>query len=254
MQINAVSNRSVASKSSFGHRMPSRDELEQLAAADDMTLKKIAVQAASDSVNDKKHKLVSNALWYSLPVAGGLAAIVRNPGVIGRIPKLKLFAESAALWAGSLAVIDATYGAKRVIDNHSPSAREFSQNHPVLSTVGTVAASIGALILAGKGASKLVDKYGADVTKFLKNHKVDKYIEENKLISNTMKLVRKLPSAIKSFAKGVIDWSPMILVFTSIAHTFRKKKKKTAEAVKNYTELKGEQAQVREMLSAADYE
>jgi hypothetical protein len=69
-----------------------------------------------------------------------------------------------------------------------------------------------------------------------------------------MKQVRKLPSAIKSFAKGVIDWSPMILVFTSIAHTFSHEKAKTAEAVKNYTMLKAEQAQVRELLAAEDGE
>lgn len=254
MQVNAVSNQSIASKSSFGHRMPSRDELEQFAAADDKTLKHFAVQAASESVNDKKHRRISNAIWYSLPIVGGLAAVVRNPQVIGRIPKLKVFAKNAALWAGTFAVIDATFGAKRAIEKHSSSAREFSKEHPVLSTIGTVAASIGALILAGKGASKLVDKFGPDAVKILKKHKVDKYIKENKLITSVMKQVRKLPSAIKSFAKGVIDWSPMILVFTSIAHTFSHEKAKTAEAVKNYTMLKADQGRVRELLAAEDGE
>lgn len=252
MQINAVSTQSVSPKSSFGHRMPTREELEQFAAADDKTLKGFAVQAASEAVNDKKHRRISNAIWYALPIAGGLAAVVRNPGVIGRIPKLKVFTKNAALWAGTFAVIDATFGAKRVLDKNSNFSREFSKEHPVLSTVATVAASIGLLILAGKGASKLVDKYGANVTKFLKDHKVDKFIKENKLITSAMKQVRKLPSAIKNFAKGVIDWSPMLLIFTSIAHTFNHEKAKGMEAAKNYTILKSEQAQVRQLLADED--
>ena len=251
MQVNAVSTKSMAAQS-FGHRMPTRDELEQFASADDKTLRQFAVQAASESVNDKKHRRISNAIWYSLPIAGGLASVVRNPQVIGRIPKLKVFAKSAALWAGTFAVIDATFAAKRGLDKHSETAREFTKDHPVLSTVATVAASIGAMLLAGKGASKLVEKYGPDATKFLKKHNVDKFIKENKLITSAMKQVRKLPSAIKSFAKGVIDWSPMILVFTSIAHTFNHEKAKGMEAAKNYTVLKAEQAQVRDILSQAD--
>lgn len=246
MQVNAVSTKGA---SSFGHRMPTREELENFAAADDRTLQAFAVKAASDSVNDKKHKRISNAIWYSLPVAAGLADVVRNSKVVGRIPKLKIFAATTAAWAGTFAVIDAVFAGKRAADKHSSTLRDFNKEHPILSTVATLGAAVGVLLLAGKGANKLLDKYGDKAVQFLKKHKVDKTIKESKLITNTMKAIRKVPSSIKNFAKGVIDWSPMILVLTSITHTFNHERAKAAETAKNYTVLKAEQAQVKNLLN-----
>lgn len=249
MQVNAVT-KQTSGNQAFGRRVPTRDDLEQFAAADDRVLKNFAMQTASESVDDKKHRFLSNTIWYSLPIAAGLASIVRNPNVIGRIPKLKIFAKTAASWAGAFALIDATFAAKRAIDNNSSTAREFAKEHPVLSTITAVGAAIGAMILGSKGASALWNKYGAQAVQYLKKHGVDKAINDSKLITNVMANVRKLPSAIKNFTKGLIDWSPTLLIFTSLAHTFSHERAKTAEIAKNYTLLKTQQAQIRAALEA----
>ncbi len=246
MLVNAVSTKATT----FGHRTPSREEFESFAQADDKTLRAYAREAAAIQVNDKKHKAASNAIWYSLPIAGGLAAVVGNPKIVGRIPKLKLFTKQTALWAGTFAIIDATFAAARSLNRHSSTVHEFNKEHPVLSTIATIGATVGALLLAGKGASKLVEKYGDKVVKFLKNHKVDKYIKENKLLTSVMKNIRKAPSSLKSFAKGVISWSPILLVATSIAHTFSHEKAKAITEQRNYDTLKVNQAKVRDLLAA----
>lgn len=245
MLVNAVS-----TNATFGRRTPSREEFESFANADDKTLRAYAHEVAAMQVNDKKHKAVSNAIWYSLPIAGGLAAVVGNPKVIGRIPKLKLFTKQTALWAGTFAVIDATFAAARSLNKHSSTVHEFNKEHPVLSTIATIGATVGALLLAGKGANMLVDKYGAKATKLLKDIKVDKYIKESKILTNIMKTVRKAPSSIKNFAKGVISWSPILLVATSIAHTFSHEKAKAITEQRNYDTLKANQSKVRDLLEA----
>lgn len=249
MLVNAVS----ANSTTFGRKGPSKEDFEDFAQADDRTLRAYAREAASVQVNDKKHRAASNAIWYSLPIAGGLAAVVGNPKVVGRIPKLKLFTKQTALWAGTFAVIDATFAAARSLNKHSSTVNEFNKEHPVLSTVATIGATVGALLLAGKGASMLTEKYGDKVIKFLKNNKVDKLIKENKLITNTMKTLRKAPSALKNFAKGVISWSPVILVATSIAHTFSHEKAKAVATQKNYDTLKTNQEKVRDLLAASEF-
>lgn len=249
MQVNAVSTNSTA----FGRR-PNLEELEQFAAADDRTLRQVSRQIAAVQVDDKKHKRVSNAIWYSIPLAAGLSAAVTNPKIVGRIPKLKAFTAAAAAWAGTFAVIDATFAAARGLNKHSEGAREFTEKHPVLSTVLTIGATVAALFAAGKGASALVDKYGDKAVKFLKSKNVDKFIKENKTITKVMENVRKAPSALKNFGKGVISWGPMLLIATSLAHTFGHEKARAVAEAQNYANLKANQENLRDALAEAHFD
>lgn len=247
MLINAVS----AKDTPFG-RSPSREDFEQFAAIDDRQLRQLAGRAASVQVNDKKHKVMNNMLWYSLPVASGVAAVVQNPSVVGRIPKLKLFTKQTAIIAGMLAVIDATFAAARGINKHSETLGNFNKEHPVMSTLLTIGASVGALLLAGKGAGKLYEKYGDKAIKFLKDKKVDKYIKDNKLITKATEALKKAPSALKEFGKTVLSWGPWIVLGTTIAHSFGHEKARAVAEVRNYDYLKANQEKVREALDAVE--
>ena len=59
----------------------------------------------------------------------------------------------------------------------------------------------------------------------------------------------KVPSAIKNFAKGVIDYGPILLICSSIAHSFNHQNVKAKEVVKSYEQIKDAQDQVRTALA-----
>ncbi|MBR6301449.1 hypothetical protein IKR55_01795 [bacterium] len=246
MQVNAVKTNAT----DFGnYGQYKRDRIEAFALADDQTLRQMSRVAASQQINDKKHQRISNALWCSLPIAAGFAKIVSNPGVIGRIPKLKLFTREAAIWAGTFAVIDATWALAKGLSHKSEAVSNFNEKHPVASTILTLGATVAALFAANKGANWLIGKYGKNVVNFLKSHNVDKFIKENKVITNVMSTVRKAPSALKELTKGLISWSPLILVATSIGHTFSHEKARAVAEVNNYETLKASQNRAREILA-----
>ena len=102
MQVNSVSNLSANQKASFGNKKDfQRAILEEFAKADDRTLRRTAIEITEQQVDSKKHKRISNLIWGAIPVAAGLAAAVAVPG--GRVPMLKQFAKTTALWIGAFA-------------------------------------------------------------------------------------------------------------------------------------------------------
>lgn len=276
MQVNSISSRNVEqTQQSFGRRQKKdvdsealrREALEQFAQMDDNSLRRLAYMKASYSVNDKKHKRISDALYYSIPLAAGLAAAVRTPAKLlskkglvdsARALKLAQFAGTALSWAGTFAIIDVMFGAKRQLDKSSPAVREFSNNHPILTTLATIGASVGAVFLGAKGLSKLASKVlpkasGTLSKKFSTPElrtiaSVSKKLNNNKVLNYVSEKMAKVPSAIKNFAKGVIDYGPILLICSSIAHSFGHQNVKAKEVVKNYEQLKDAQAQVRDAI------
>lgn len=66
MQVNSVSLAGNTKNASFKSM---QREFETLAALDDNQVRQIAYAKASHDVNDKKHKRISNALYFSIPIA-----------------------------------------------------------------------------------------------------------------------------------------------------------------------------------------
>lgn len=262
MQVNSIS-ANVNSKASFGHRDADvqRAILEGLANADDRELRHVAAKNAAKTTNDKMHRRMDRALWYSLPLAAGVAAVVQNPAkTVGKISKARLgnlatFAATALSWAGTFAIIDGVFGGARLLEKSSQKVRDFNAEHPMTATFATIGAGIGALMLGRKGLTKILAKGGDKpleygTKKFIA--KMNKALNGSKIINGTEKLLAKAPNWAKNFTKGVISWSPMLLVGTSIAHSFNHSRVKTAETVKNYTQLKDAQEQARGVLAAMD--
>ena len=249
MQVNSVSSQ-VTSKASFGNRDYQRAVLEEFAKADDRALRKAAAQITETQVDSKKHKRISNAIFWSIPLFAGAAAAVAVTG--GRIPMLKQFAKTAASWAASFAAIDLTFAGKRALNKNSEGAREFDRKHPVLSTVLTIGASIGAMLAGGALVGKGISKFGPKIVAQAKKFKVDKFIKESKVINKLSEWAGKAPSSLKSLGKGLLDWSPLMLAFTSLAHTSSHERAKATQTVNNYTQLKEAQSQVRMAFAAAE--
>ena len=119
MQVNSVS----VNKASFGNRPEvTRYMAEQFAKMDDKTLKTAAYQQATVDVNTKKHNRIGKAIFWSIPLAAGLAAVVKNPAKTAtkilntntsRLSNLGKFAGTALNWASTFAIIDVVFGASR---------------------------------------------------------------------------------------------------------------------------------------------
>lgn len=264
MQVNSVSLNNSTSKPAF--KSFQRDA-EVLAQLDDRTIRQLAYAKASHDVNDKKHKRISNALYYSIPLAAGLAAAVKNPKSIaevvkatskrfanvdlGRYVRLSRFTNSALSLGGAIVAIDTTFGLKRFLDKKSSTMKEFTDKHPVISSLATIGASILAMVGLSKGASKLASKLikkvpEKEMEKSIVN--LAKKLNNNKVLNSISKKLAKVPSGIKNFTSTVLDYSPILLICSSIAHSLGHEKVKAAEYQNNYRDIKVAQAMVRDSL------
>ncbi|MDE6138120.1 MAG: hypothetical protein K2F57_01460 [Candidatus Gastranaerophilales bacterium] len=263
MQVNSISANVNSSKASFGNRID-REAIEQFAQMDDKTLRMAALQKAAVDTKDKKHRRIAKAIYWSIPLAAGLAAVVKNPAKTAtsllkintsRSDNLLKFAANALNWAGTFAVIGAVFSASNKLEKINKKVREFSKEHPTLTFISKVGASLGALALASFGLSKLAAKSADKPVKFATKklaYKVNTALNNSKVLNKVSEGLAKIPSSIKGFAKGVAEWSPMLLVLTSLSHSLNHTKSFTVQTAKNYTQLKESQAQIREALAQND--
>ena len=262
MQVNSISSSNLAAKPAF--QASKEEQLEQFAALDDKAIRNLAYKKASYDVKDKKHKRITNAMYYSIPIAAGIAAAVKNPGLAGdaikgiknvnlsRYGRLNNFVSTALGWATAFLTIDAVFATKRFIDKKVPDMNEFSQKHPMLSAIGTMGASIAAIFGVNKGMSKLVSKVvkkvpEKELVKSISN--TAKKLNKSKVLNSVSKKLDKIPASIKAFAAGVLDYSPLLLLVANITHSFSHDRVKTAEYQKDYCDLKTAQAMVRSELA-----
>lgn len=272
MQVNSVSLNNVES---FGSRKYKKDYqeneysklyskvIDDLPNASDEDLKKLAIKDASIAVNDKKHKRINNALYWGVPVAGGLAAVVRNPAKAGtftsaRLGNLTKFATTTASWLGTLLLMDGVFAVKNKVSKNSETVRKFDQNHPIISLGLTIGASIGAVALALTGGSRLANKAIKAVkpenAEKLTNivTKLDKVLENSKVLNTISKGIDKVPSSLKGFAKGIIDWAPMMMIIGQLSHSFNHAAVKNNVANQNYAELKIARDEARAEVEATE--
>lgn len=250
MQVNSVSNLSANKKTAFGHIDYQRQMLESFANANDRELRKIALDVTNQQVNNKKHKRITNAMFYSIPLLAGLAAAVGVSG--GRVPMLKSFAKTAFAWTGSFAAMDLVLAGKRSLSKNNDDVRAFDKKHPFASTLLTLGATLGAMFGGSALANKAISKFGSKVVAAAKKVKIDKLVKESKFIDKLSEWTAKAPSSLKSFGKGLLNWSPLLVAFSSLAHAASFERAKATQAVNNYTELKDAQNQLRNEMAKAN--
>ena len=132
------------------------------------------------------------------------------------------------------------------------------REHPILSTVIGVGATLATLVLGAKGLKKLAPmakklvkpEFAEKISKAANNFitKLNDKVTGSKVIDKLTKGISAMPSALKKVLKGAAEWGPLALVFASIAHTSRFANAKRAQTEKNYQELKIAQAEARELL------
>lgn len=263
MQVNSIS--SIQTQSAFGNKKVSQREiLETFANADDVALKQAAFEKASFDVNDKKHKRVSNALYLSLAPAIGLAAAIKQPAQtvsaltknpIARSLRLKTFVGNTLGAVLALGAIDITMKAISKLENSNKKLKEFTKEHPTMSFLSAFGAGIGALSLLGSGVFKLQNLVKSKPVKFATKklaYQINNKLNNSKVLNALSKGLDKVPSAIKGFTKGLINWSPMLIILANINHSFAHARAKGQATMNNYLQLKETQAQVRTALAETE--
>lgn len=265
MQVNAISsyNKGFTGK---------RDNIDGAIAQDDRYVREYAYLKAMHDVKDKKHKKLSNALWYSIPAVAGLSAAILTKGKVslfgkeigGLASKLTAGIAGALPWAITLGVADAVVGANNLALKKSENFREAERKHPILSFLGILAAGVAALTVLPKGLSKLAGKIGPKtyerLGKGVQNlaNVINKVKTPGVISKPLAKLSEKTPAIIKNGAKTGISLAPTALLLTSFFHSINHNVDKRREFEKNYsamkdTQLKLAQARVNELKLQNDF-
>ena len=259
MQVNAIS----VSNPSF--RASEREK--QFAALDDAALRTLAWNKASVDVNDKRHNRLDKAMYLSLPIVGGIStlvhkleyepikdAIINVPSNKIRTAKLARAGRVAGAWAVALGAVSALWGAKDFAEKSVKSVKEFSKDHPVLTTMGAIAASFGAVVFANRVSYKAMNKFlfkdaQKAVGDFSKLTKLDKALNNSKILNSAEKFIKKMPPVLKEIGKNVVDFLPWIVIGTQITHSWGHQSAKLEQANKNYAQMKTAQEMIRQDIA-----
>ena len=246
MQVNSVSLNGRVSKTSFGDNTLQ----ERFAALNENELKQLAYTKSSNEVNDKKHRRLDRAIIASVPLAAGVASAVAAKSM-SRIGRLAAFGIGVASWLFPFAVVDTVFGAEKIAKKNK-SFKDFANEHPMAVALGTFAASAGVYLGLRHGAIKGLDKYGDKLLEKASPYlnKLANSLNSSKLLDKTSSVLKKVPSSIKEFTKTALNWSPWLLLMTSIAHTFSHDDVKAKTFAKNFEELKIAQDLIRQDLTA----
>lgn len=226
--------------------------LNDIANLNEDDIRNLAQRKAYSDVNEHRYRKVQNALWASIPVLGGIAAAVTKPGTkIPKLARLDNFGRGFASWAVPFLVVSGIMKA----ENASTDLRTFAKEHPFLSSIGSLAASL----LAMKGLNKVgflvTEKYGDSLMNKIipTRKKISKAFDNSKILNKISKKIDKWPSSFKQFVKTALDCSPWILTGGLLVDSMKHETIKSRQYFKNYDEIKDTRNQVRDYL-ADNYE
>ena len=265
MQVNAISS---YDKGFTGKR----DNIDGAIAQDDRYVRAYAYQKAMHDVKDKQHRKISNALWYSIPVAAGLSSALLTRGKVsllgkeigGLASKLTAGIAGALPWAVGFGIIDGVGRANNLAVKKSENLREAEAKHPILTFGGLIAAATAVFIGGGAGLSKLLNKMGPKTFANLgkKSEAIANVINKVKTPEFIKKPISKFiaaaPQIIKNGAKFGIAVAPQALLLTAFFHNISHNIDRRREFNKNYdamkdTQLRLAQARLNELKLQNDF-
>ena len=249
-----------------------RDRIDEAIVQDDKVVRDYSYYQAMKKVQDKKHKKIANALWYSIPVAAGLSAAILTKGkssmfgkeVSGLAAKVTNGIKSALPWAVTLGVADLVVGTHKYVTQNSPTAKDVERKHPFMSFLGLLGVGLVALTCVPRGIGKLYNKIGpktmGKLAKGVENtgNLLNK-IKMPEFMSNIgAKISKKAPSALKNVTKTAIDAAPEALLIASLFHSINHSYNRSNEFHKNYSGIKEAQlnlakARVNELKLENDF-
>lgn len=254
-----------------------RANVDAIIGLNDNAIRAIAYEKTMAAVDDKKHRKLTKAMFYSIPLVAGVASAVLSPArskflskeLTGISGKLMNGLKTTAMWAGVIAAVEAVSGAKSLIEKHSPEFKQANRENPFLSFVGTAAAFLGVVTLGGRYLPELTQKVmnhikPASVTKFANSviKKGNKFnnLEAVKTMNRWAKNLGKKDymQPLKTVGETVLSWAPSLLLWGGVFHSINHGFVKNREFVNNYSNLKETQsnlakARLRELSMQNDF-
>lgn len=229
-----------------------RVRIDEAIVQDDKTVRDFARKYTLHKVNDQKHKKINNALWYSIPIASGLAAAVLTRGkatmfgkeLSGLGAKVANGIKGAVPWAVTLGIASSVGKVHDFLRKESPTIRNNENKHPFMSFIGLLGVGVAAIMGGHKGLGALYSKIGPKTMAKLAKcagsaGKTLNKIKTPKFIKNIGSSISKhTPSAIKSAAKTLIYNSPDLLLIGALFHSINHNYNRSNEFNKNYSGMK----------------
>lgn len=268
MKIQSIDNQNFQARQdkelgAYNPRKNRRHNVDTIIALDDNYIRQIAYAKTVATVEDKKHRKITNGMFLSIPFVAGLATALLSPsksvvlgkqisGVAGRMVN---GAGSAASWGVLLGLATAVNSAFGIAEKKSPEVRKFTRENPVITFIGQIGAFIGTVALGGKYLPKMVN----GIANHIKPQSLEKIA--NKVVRganglNNSKVTKKAVNMaqnfannkyfepLKSVAKTALNWAPSLLLWGGVLHSINHNNVKQSEFVKNYSEMKDYQARL----------
>ena len=220
------------------------DNISAFVNLDDDSIRQLAYAKASKNIDYKRYKRQNAVLDFALPIAGGLsAAAFAQKG-----SRLAHFGAGFGSWTLFLAGMGAIFGLENAVMRKSEKANDFRERHPFMFFVGSAIAAFvagdAAMKYGIKGVEKIVGTKG--YASFAKGAKgfMDSVMAKS-FVSTPVNFVKdkisKTPSAIKEAMKFAAQWSPVAVIFGSLAHDVKVNNKINSEYYNSYADLKEKQ-------------
>lgn len=282
MKVQSFDNRSFQARKdrnvgTYNQRKNPRANIDAVISLDDNSIRQIAYAKTMATVDDKKHRNISKAMFISIPVVAGIATALLNPakisvlgkevsGVAGRLGN---GAVSALGWGALLGLASGVNAVVDKAEKVSPDIKKFNRENPVLSFIGQMGAFVGTVLLAGKYLPKAVN----GIVKHIKPETLNKVgtklsraaenFNNNNITKTIAKSARKLADnkylePLKGVVKASLNWAPSLLLWGGVLHSLNHANVREREFVKNYSELKDfqsqlAQARIRELTDREGY-
>ena len=220
----------------------------------DKAVREMAREKTNEQYNDSGFRKNVNAVFYSLPVIGGVSAAAMTKGSAAR--KAMNGAKSGALWAGAVGILGLYDVASRAILKNSPKMREKVDKHPVASTIADLSLAFLSIDLGTWAINKgLADvKPSKKVVEVINNSKfVKEFVPKVKaglenITEKAPKLVQPMLPAAKKAGEFVVKNAPLLAIGGILLAGIGNSIKKDKLYNNNYDRLKDMQLDVAQNI------
>jgi hypothetical protein len=223
--------------------------------ASDNDLKRLAYSTAEDN-NQRRNKL-SKFLYAAAPVAAGINAALKNDiavqtigktgfALTGTAGRLANGIKAGGLFALALGLINLVSKKNESLMQNSPRVRDFEEKNPLITTVGLIAASLGAIkagdIALKTAAAKIPDAAANVVVDTV--HRAGKQINTQGIFDTLARKASFVHPALKQAGKTVLAYAPLALLISGAVAASRNDSAKNIQAAQNFADLKILQSKV----------
>lgn len=219
---------SAVSANEFTGNSHKRGRVDEIIGYNDNELRNLAYYYADQKYNTRREK--ARRLFYAVPLIGGLSAgLLGKDGakmfgkdVTGLAARAVNAVKGGGYWVFLLGIASAVGLGTRAVANHSKTADNFKNKHPLLTLGAQVGAVAAALTLLPKGAAKvynaikpeILEKAGKGVGQVAEH--INKLKVPDFISSFGQEISKRTPKVVKDSGKILTAYAPDITLIAAI--------------------------------------